>query len=261
MAVLAAGLAGCGGRTQTGEPAGATASTKDTENRAGPSKPLPLLPERETLAPTLVRTETIVLRYPDKKPYVRRQVKAYSDESTVNHGPYVSFYGNGQKFEEGEFVDGKKQGVWHMWNENGTKAKDENYVDGELDGNWTLFDEKGAKVREVGYKAGNRDGKWTYYEDGKVVREESYEHDKLHGIVRLWFPNGQKSHELNYDHGVPVGMQQQWHPNGQLWRQTSYRNGKLHGKAITWNDKGEKVEDLEFEDGNRKESQPVAKGG
>lgn len=206
-------------------------------------------------APTLVREDTIRLAYGDspndKAPYISRGVKVFSDNSTVDHGLYTRYWRNGQKAEEGRYVDGKKQGPWKLWYKNGQEAKTENYVDGKLDGKWTLVSEDGKPLRERSYKAEQRDGKWlSYYPGGKQVQlEENYGGGKLNGAVRVWYESGAKDSERNYVNGVPEGKQQQWHENGKLGRESEYRNGRRNGMMTEWDKEGKVVKQSEYKDG------------
>jgi antitoxin component YwqK of YwqJK toxin-antitoxin module len=217
------------------------------------SKQFPVLQEKQVPPPTFVNVVTVEELYPDKKLQIRRLVKRYSDDSMVNHGLYTGYYQNGQKLEEGNYVDGKKDGAWHMWYDNGQQAKVENYVDGQLDGQWTLLDKKGVKVNEVSFKAGKRDGHWvTYAADGKRIhQEEDYHDNKLNGTTIMWSDDGKKVTEMHFTNGQADGLQQEWFPNGQLKRQAEYKNGKKNGKEIRWNDKGEKELEEDFADGKQ----------
>ena len=47
-------------------------------------------------------------------------------------GRWTTFYTNGQKESEGEYVMGKKNGTWTWWSETGQLLKTEENRDGEL---------------------------------------------------------------------------------------------------------------------------------
>ncbi|HTQ37804.1 MAG TPA: toxin-antitoxin system YwqK family antitoxin [Pirellulales bacterium] len=222
----------------------------------------PVFEEKSAPPPTFVGQITVEELYPNKKLQIRRMVKRYSDDSMVNHGPYTSFYLSGEKLEEGNYVDGKKDGAWHMWYPNGQEAKVENYIDGQLDGHWTLFTDKGVQQSEVSYKAGQRDGRWIVYgEDGKQIREQTdYRDGKPDGTSIAWNADGKKTSEMHFERGQLNGTQTQWFPNGQMSKQVEFKDGKLNGKLIQWNDKGEKLLEQDYADGQVQKQQP-AKGG
>ncbi len=202
-------------------------------------------------APTFVDVVNIETPYPNKKPKVRCSVKRYSDNSVVYHGPFASFYQSGEKFEEGNYVDGKKDGPWKLWYENGQLAKTENYANGQLEGQWSTLNNKGVKETDVSYKAGKRDGRWlTYGDDGKTVtKQEEYRDGKANGTVIASSTDGKKLAEMHFTDGQLDGSQQQWFPNGQLQQQAEFKNGKLNGKMIRWSEKGEKLSEEDYADG------------
>jgi len=61
---------------------------------------------------------------------------------------HVAFFFNGQKREEGTYVNGKKHGVFHGWYENGAKAFEETYFHGVLIGYYILWDRNGTTISE-----------------------------------------------------------------------------------------------------------------
>jgi hypothetical protein len=158
----------------------ADAPTKTSSDAAKATPPAAAAQQNLSPQKKLVREDVHTTYFEDKKIYFRRGVKLYSDDSLVNHGLYTSYYRNGQKFEEGKYADGVKQGPWHEYYDNGQEARVENYVDGKLDGAWTKFNEKGVREEEVSFKSGKRSGRWiTYQPDGKEIKsQEEYQDGK-----------------------------------------------------------------------------------
>ncbi len=52
------------------------------------------------------------------------------DGKYLNHGKYVEWYKNGSIAIEGEFKDGKKDGVWVQYNEKGQKILEKKFRNG-----------------------------------------------------------------------------------------------------------------------------------
>ena len=63
-------------------------------------------------------------------PYKRRQPPIIRDRPA--HGPVTLWYWNGQKVEEGNYKDGKLDGLYTSWYSNGQKAGEGSYKDGKL---------------------------------------------------------------------------------------------------------------------------------
>jgi hypothetical protein len=83
------------------------------------------------------------------------------------HGPYRSWYRNGNKYVECNYLDGELNGIYRHWYESGNKKVESNYLNGKLHGVFTNWYENGNKMSEGTNTNGNSTGIWYYwYEDG-----------------------------------------------------------------------------------------------
>jgi len=95
-------------------------------------------------------------------------------------GRLVKKYRNEQKKLEGNYKDGKEEGLWTEWHKNGQKEWEGNYKDGKEDGLFTMWDENGQKKREENWKDGNREGLWTRWDkEGNVTKTETWKDGEL----------------------------------------------------------------------------------
>ncbi|HEY4312504.1 MAG TPA: hypothetical protein VGN12_23855 [Pirellulales bacterium] len=86
------------------------------------------------------------------------------------HGLYTSWHKNGQKDEEGQYLNDLPVGKSNWWFENGQKAIEGQYINGERNGLWTWWHENGQKSACGDFVKGVETGKWTWWnEDGKVA--------------------------------------------------------------------------------------------
>jgi antitoxin component YwqK of YwqJK toxin-antitoxin module len=86
------------------------------------------------------------------------------------HGAYISWHKNGQKDQEGQYLNDLPVGKFVWWYENGQKAIDGQFVNGERDGLWIWWHENGQKSVCGEFVKGTEIGKWTWWkEDGKVA--------------------------------------------------------------------------------------------
>ena len=127
----------------------------------------------------------------------REDIVYLKGSDTPYTGKYFRLYKNGQKLgqklQEGNFKDGKWDGLETWWYENGQKESEVTYKDGKLDGLTTGWYENGEKKAEKNYK----NGKW----DGLAVQ---------------WYKNGQKRFEGNYKDGNIVdGSLKYWNRKGE----------------------------------------------
>jgi len=69
-------------------------------------------------------------------------------------GLWVSWYRGGEKASEGNYRNGKKEGLWISWNYNGQKLDEGNYRNGKLEGLWIIWWNNGRKWEERNYRNG-----------------------------------------------------------------------------------------------------------
>ena len=88
-------------------------------------------------------------------------------------GLWTSFYENGQLWWKGPYKDGKLNGPYVWYYDNGQLWSEETYKDGEIeDGPYLTYHENGQLWSEETYKDGKREGPWvTYWGNGTVVEE------------------------------------------------------------------------------------------
>ncbi len=139
---------------------------------------------------------------------------------TPHAGKAFTLWENGQNKSEGNYKDGKKEGLEVWWYENGKKKKEINYKNGKRDGLCVEWRENGQRWDEKNYKDGKFDGLWM-----------------------AWHSNGQQMMEVNYKDGEIDGLDVWWHKNGQKKKEVNYKDGEeVEGSAKYWNSKGEPVD-------------------
>jgi len=85
----------------------------------------------------------------------------------------TTYYENKQIQIDGEYKDGKRNGLWVSWYMNGKKWSEGSYKNGKSEGRRVTYFENG-KVRYEGmYKNDQRTGVWRFYDEtGKLLAEE-----------------------------------------------------------------------------------------
>jgi antitoxin component YwqK of YwqJK toxin-antitoxin module len=101
------------------------------------------------------------------------------NEKGEKHGYWERYYGDGQLYYKGNYVDGKQHGYWEDYYSNGNLAFKGNYVDGKEHGYWESYWYNG-KIRYKGtYVDGNRHGYWeVYHETGNLKYKGFYDQGK-----------------------------------------------------------------------------------
>jgi antitoxin component YwqK of YwqJK toxin-antitoxin module len=54
-------------------------------------------------------------------------------------GPYTEYWDNGNMMVEGNYKDGKPQGIWTEYYEDGQKHSEGGFKDGKRDGDWKVW--------------------------------------------------------------------------------------------------------------------------
>lgn len=153
---------------------------------------------------------------------------------------FLAWHDNGQKWEEGGFEDGLKQGVWIRWHENGQKEFEGYYVHSTLDRRYTLWHDNGQKQEQGEYRSGVRQGLWTIWHRNGQKRSEILFHDgKPDDWYKAWHENGQQSEQALFHDGKPEGTYTIWHDNGQKGEEGSYHDGLLEGQVTAWDRNGQ----------------------
>ena len=101
-------------------------------------------------------------------------------------------------YHKGSPYTGKRYGL-HL---NGQKSMEGNYKDGKEDGLWVWWYENGQKEAEINWKNGKQDGlHLNWYENGQKAAEGNNKDGKLDGPSVMWHKNGQKKSEANFKNG------------------------------------------------------------
>lgn len=99
---------------------------------------------------------------------------------------------NKKLIEQGEFIQGKKDGVWKTWSKKGNLAREFNYSNGVLNGDVKLYyPATGKKKLEGAFFNGKKTGTWNYYSDkNAIIKTGRYENGVPVGIWKVYDWNG-----------------------------------------------------------------------
>lgn len=109
----------------------------------------------------------------------------------IKHGNFIYYYENGQKSNEGEFINNNKDGEWKYWYENGELSSIEFFKNGILLSSEGYF-ENGQKKYSGQFNHGLRNGQWTYWGlNGKIAATGEYKNGKKNGEWIRFFRDGE----------------------------------------------------------------------
>lgn len=122
--------------------------------------------------------EKIISTFPNGTPTKVEFYKLQDNvEILVKH---IRFYENGEKREEGHYMNDLKHGEWTYWYENGNIWSKGFFNNGLRDGATNVYYKSGKPQYEGFYSLGETDGKWIFWDsEGIKVKEVYYEKGKL----------------------------------------------------------------------------------
>ena len=103
---------------------------------------------------------------------------SWEEKSTVYHGPWKSWYPNGQKARHITYKDGKREGAFTTWHENGQKIEEGTFKDDKRDGAYTEWHENGQKKSEGTFRDGQMVGLWILYNEDGTERSRAASHQQ-----------------------------------------------------------------------------------
>jgi len=123
------------------------------------------------------------------------------DHPSVNYQDEV-------KVEEGNFIKGRKEGIWVRYHKDGKTTK--------LKGNYRNNRPEGFYIR--------------YHRNAKKMEEATFIQNKYKGTCVRYFSNGKVSYKGNYNNnGQESGTIQYFYKNGKLQLEYSAKNGSPFG--------------------------------
>jgi antitoxin component YwqK of YwqJK toxin-antitoxin module len=133
------------------------------------------------------------------------------------------FYENGQKVNEGQFVNGLGSGIWNFYYQNGVLQARSRYEKGLSIDTVFCYQETGKLKRLVFDADKKRHYRHSidFYEDGGKMLEcyfytDTLGNDNFEGPYREWHPNGQLKQEAILKSGNSTGIWKEWDENGAL---------------------------------------------
>ena len=156
--------------------------------------------------------------------------------------------------------EGRRQGLWKVYDEVGNLKYTGDYLDGKPIGTFTYYYPEGevkALVRhsegggaayvknyhrngklmaEGKYTDQKKDSTWLYYNesDGSLSLEEYYQNTVKEGVWKTFYPEGQVAEEVIYIHDRKDGPWTQYFTDGKVKLKAAYVNDQIEGQYIVY---------------------------
>ena len=141
---------------------------------------------------------TVVERYANGKPKVRRSVALDQNEDFVSHGEYTEHAADGSVIGGGQYHLGRKTGEWTRVFRTTAPVITQHAVKGfmapynsvaifkddQLHGDWTITDAKKRPVVLWQFSEGKREGQWLWFNpDGTTRKQVTYKNGQVAGDI------------------------------------------------------------------------------
>ncbi|OUS00387.1 hypothetical protein A9Q86_10465 [Flavobacteriales bacterium 33_180_T64] len=134
-------------------------------------------------------------------PTTRKMTTDYSSWYYKNkpyNGPYINYYFNGIKKEEGFIKDGKVQGLVKYYYRDGSLSNLRNFINNSLAGIQTNYYSNGNRKSTIKYVEGKKNGEFVeYFPNEKIKRKGYYKNGTLNGIISEYYSNGSLKQKSN----------------------------------------------------------------
>jgi antitoxin component YwqK of YwqJK toxin-antitoxin module len=145
-----------------------------------------------------------------------------------------SYYENGEIEFEKNYKDDKLFNLV-VYHRNGQKNEDINVENGKRNGESTSWHKNGQIMEEAIYENDIKRIKNQWYENGQKGSVRTYKNGKKDGEWSFWNFDGQKLFERNYKDGKENGRQTNWFDDGQIMKQATYKEGVCIEGDCDWN--------------------------
>jgi len=138
---------------------------------------------------------------------------------TVNQGLTIS--------QQGNYLNGKREGIWSEFHPNGLLKTATSYVNGTKEGLFAELNQTGQLTKRYFYHNNIRHGEYREFIYSTVKEERTYNMGKLEGLVKIYYDGGKIMEEGVYVNGLRDGVSKWYDQNGNVTIAYEYKNGEL----------------------------------
>lgn len=182
-----------------------------------------------------------------------------NENGFIKNGQYTAWYENGQKSEEGDYLDGLKEYTWIKWYDNGQRAEEISYYSGKKNGRNVAWHEN----HDIKYIAHYRNdelhgsyfsGKPTYDPNNPDLSYIDWAF-YLYGHPVLYFYQSGKFRNSTQQAGTQLdsntGFWVEWNQRATEFYVGEKVDGEKSGRWTLWSADGQKIRDDIYSNGQR----------
>lgn len=165
--------------------------------------------------------------YFDEKGNITEEININVDSSAYT---LISHYNNGKIHNFYNMLYRIKNGLYNSYYFDGSKRAEGNYLNGKQHGEWKWYYPNG-KIETIGvFVYGKKEGIWKdYHSNGKLDSENPYYFGKLNGTENTYNDKGILTQTREFVYDVVHGERNFYSEEGKLQLTRHYTNGRLTG--------------------------------
>jgi len=133
-----------------------------------------------------------------------KHTQIYRDGRWLHHGPAEYFDKQGNPEGYGSYADGREEGAWVLHTEDGMRSEGE-FVAGRREGIWNWFHPTGKVGLTGSFVDGVRNGEWTTHDqEGRITERATWRHGVRHGPTLIYDAKGHVLETVRYIDDVRV---------------------------------------------------------
>ena len=168
-------------------------------------------------------------------------------------GIWTSYYPNGQKKVQGQYLDGLPHGEWIYWGAAAEVLAKFQYNNGIKTGHWQGYYPNTSKAIDIIYNPKGHPVQCIQYY-GKNIIALNHEYSYLNKDTLInrayYYKNLNIFYYEQTKNDIRHGLLNRYHDNGLIWESYKYNNGKLTDIPIGYSNSGIPKKNEEFRHGN-----------
>lgn len=186
------------------------------------------------------------------KKKIRSEFTYNNLEDSLLIGPFKSYHPNGKLAMTGQYIEGKKDGLFIEYFPNGRKRLEAEFKEGRKEGKMWAYDTSGQLLQRA-YFSNNQlnDSLLAWYPGGVLKSKALFLKDSIEGIATEYYRTGIIKKELSHKRGRPNGPSKEYYPSGVLYIDAWYVDGFLTGDYKVYFDNGQLDTESHLEKGTR----------
>lgn len=154
-------------------------------------------------------------------------IEPYNDGSGLVR--VTGYASDGTVLEQGDYLNGYREGVYTEFHANGFIKSTVGYVQGKKQGQYVLIDDRGQVQERSTYHNDILNGPHIKYNRIRLKESSQYSNGQLQGLLEKYYPNGKIMERSNYNSGQYDGIARWYDQNGINTIAYKYKMGELLG--------------------------------